>query len=113
MTWPPISTRNPSLLAASASEIRLSPVRSGTASGFSVSDRRETAIVPSRETSAGAASPIPSSFVAAASRASVRPSTSLTPAGACQTTSTVSEERRGKLSRNRSPARWDSEPGVA
>ena len=115
MTWPPISTRRPSLLAASPSEIRLSPVVTGTLSGFSVSDRRATAIVPSRETSAGAASPMPSSRVAAPSMASVRSRTAalVAPSFACQTTSTVSDERAGKRWVSRSPARWDSEPGVA
>ena len=101
------------MLAPSASEIKLVPVVSGTLSGFSVSDSRVTAILPSRETSVGAASPIPSSFVAAAISGSVRSCTLLTPAGACHTTSTVSDERPGKRSRSRSPARCDSEPGVA
>ena len=115
ITWPPISTRSPPLLAASPSEIRLSPVVTGTLSGFSVSDRRATAIVPSREISAGAASPMPSSRVAAASSVSVRCFTAAlsTPWLACQTTSTVSDERAGKRWLSRSPARWDSEPGVA
>ena len=87
----------------------------GTLSGRSVSDSRETAIVPSRETSAGAASPMPSRCVAAVSSAPVRSCTAalFTPSLACQTTSTVSDERAGKRSASRSPARWDSEPGVA
>ena len=115
MTWPPISTRSPSWLAALLSEIRLSPVVTGTLSGRSVSDSRETAIVPSREISAGAASPMPSRRVAAVSSAPVRSCTAalFTPSFACHTTSTVSDERAGKRSASRSPARWDSEPGVA
>ena len=86
---------------------------SGTLSGFTVSDSRETAIVPSRETSAGAASPMPSSRDAAASSVSVRSFALSTPPRACHTTSTVSDERPGKRCVSRSPARWDSEPGVA
>ena len=113
ITWPPISTRRPSRLAPSASEMRLVPVVWGTLSGFSVSDSRVTAIVPSRDTSAGAASPMPSSFVAAVTSESVRSLTLSTPAGARQTTSTVSDERPGKRSPSSSPARCDSEPGVA
>ena len=115
MTCPPISTRSPLWLAASPSEIRLSPVVTGTSSGFSVSDRRATAIVPSRDTSVGAAPPMPSSRVAAPSSVAVRSRTAAlsTPCGACQTTSTVSDDRAGKRCVSRSPARWDSEPGVA
>ncbi|MEO8690331.1 MAG: hypothetical protein ABI611_19205 [Solirubrobacteraceae bacterium] len=72
MTWPPISTRSPSRPASCASEIRRLPVVTGTLSGRSVSDRRDTAIVPSREISGGAAAPMPSRREAAVSSAPVR-----------------------------------------
>jgi hypothetical protein len=115
ITWPPISTRRPSWLAAWPSEIRLLPVVTGTLSGRAVSDSRETAIVPSREISGGAAAPMPSRCVAAVRSAAVRFWTAAlsTPPFASHTTSTVSDERAGKRWASRSPARWDSEPGVA
>ena len=117
ITWPPSSIRTPSPPACSASAIRRSPVSAGTAPGSSVIGSRSTPIVPSRETSAAAAAggrPMPSSPAAARASRSIRACTagSAAPAGACQTTSTVSGLLAGKRSWRSCAAARDSEPGV-